>query len=169
MHARTLIVSGADQVYVSAASVWEISIKRRLLPEQMPIFGAQAKTRFSAAGLKLLAISAEHAAQVIGQPGAGLYFIDGQMRAARKTLSGGAGGSCVQRKGKKISIEHCGLPGCRRAAADYYKVRESAAQTTTALKIFLKLSLTPLSAIFAYTAPVYTTGHYRAKKHNAYC
>ncbi len=62
--ARSMIVSGGDQVYVSAASVWEISTKHRLAPEQMPISGLQAKVRFSAAGLKLLAISAEHAAHV---------------------------------------------------------------------------------------------------------
>ena len=62
--ARSMIVSGGDQVFVSAASIWEISIKHRLSPERMPMSGQQAKIRFSAAGLQLLAISAEHAAQV---------------------------------------------------------------------------------------------------------
>ena len=62
--ARSLIISGRDQVFVSAASIWEISIKHRLVPDQMPLSGQQAKARFSAAGLQLLAISAEHAAQV---------------------------------------------------------------------------------------------------------
>ena len=62
--ARSVIVSGGDQVFVSAASIWEISIKYRLSPERMPISGQQAKSRFNAAGLQILAISAEHAAQV---------------------------------------------------------------------------------------------------------
>ena len=62
--ARSMIVSGGDQVFVSAASIWEISIKHRLSPEQMPISGQQAKIRFIAAGFQLLGVSAEHAAQV---------------------------------------------------------------------------------------------------------
>lgn len=62
--ARSLIIAAGDQVYVSAVSIWEISIKHRLLPAQMPISGQMAKTRFAAAGLQLLPISAEHAAQV---------------------------------------------------------------------------------------------------------
>jgi PIN domain nuclease of toxin-antitoxin system len=62
--ARALIIGAGDQVFVSAASVWEISIKHRLLPAQMPISGQMAKTRFAAAGLQFLAISAEHAAFV---------------------------------------------------------------------------------------------------------
>jgi PIN domain nuclease of toxin-antitoxin system len=62
--ARTIIITAGDQVYVSAVSIWEISIKHRLLPAQMPISGQMAKSRFAAAGLQLLAISAEHAAQV---------------------------------------------------------------------------------------------------------
>ena len=66
--ARSMIISAADQVHVSAASILEISIKHRLLPEQMPISGQQAKDRFSAAGMKLLAISPEHAAQVDALP-----------------------------------------------------------------------------------------------------
>jgi PIN domain nuclease of toxin-antitoxin system len=62
--ARALIISAGDQVYVSAVSIWEISIKHRLLPTKMPISGQMAKVRFAAAGLQFLPISAEHAAQV---------------------------------------------------------------------------------------------------------
>jgi PIN domain nuclease of toxin-antitoxin system len=66
--ARSMIATAADHVYLSAASIWEISIKHRLLPSQMLISGQQAKERFSAAGMKLLAISPEHAAHIDSLP-----------------------------------------------------------------------------------------------------
>lgn len=65
--ARTLILE-ASSVFVSAASVWEVSIKHALRKRQMPHSGAEALVEFRAAGFELLAISAEHAAAVDALP-----------------------------------------------------------------------------------------------------
>ena len=64
---QDLIADPDNSVVVSAASVWEISIKHALArgrPNDMPISGAQAVGYFRAAGYGLLNISAEHAAAV---------------------------------------------------------------------------------------------------------
>jgi PIN domain nuclease of toxin-antitoxin system len=62
--ARELIQAADAQVYASAASIWEISIKHRLQRAQMPVSGQQALKDFVASGFELLPIAAEHAAAV---------------------------------------------------------------------------------------------------------
>ncbi|MBK7460861.1 MAG: type II toxin-antitoxin system VapC family toxin [Betaproteobacteria bacterium] len=59
--ARRLIADPDSEVRVSAASVWEITIKHRLGRGDMPISGDQALQWFNAAGYAVLAISAAHA------------------------------------------------------------------------------------------------------------
>jgi PIN domain nuclease of toxin-antitoxin system len=61
--ARKLILSAAD-VYVSAASIWEISIKHGLGRGNMPLSGAEATAYFEEAGYLSLPITAEHAVYV---------------------------------------------------------------------------------------------------------
>lgn len=60
----TELMLAADAVFVSAASIWEISIKHALKPAQMSISGEQALDEFRAAGFSLLPISPAHAAAV---------------------------------------------------------------------------------------------------------
>ena len=60
----TELILNADAVYVSAASIWEISIKHAVSPLRMSMSGTDALKEFSAAGFSLLAISAVHAACV---------------------------------------------------------------------------------------------------------
>ena len=60
----TELILNADAVYVSAASIWEISIKHAAAPLRMSMSGTDALKEFSAAGFSLLAISAAHAASV---------------------------------------------------------------------------------------------------------
>jgi PIN domain nuclease of toxin-antitoxin system len=65
-HARTLI-SNADKVFVSAASVWEIAIKHandRARLSWIAVSGERALAKFLEAGLELISISPEHAAAV---------------------------------------------------------------------------------------------------------
>jgi PIN domain nuclease of toxin-antitoxin system len=58
----TSLILAADEVFVSAASIWEISIKHSLKPDKLSMSGEQALNEFSAAGFSLLAISPMHAA-----------------------------------------------------------------------------------------------------------
>ena len=60
----TELILNADAVYVSAASIWEISMKHAVSPLRMSMSGTDALKEFSAAGFALLAISAMHAASV---------------------------------------------------------------------------------------------------------
>ncbi len=60
----TELILAADAVFVSAASIWEISIKHALKPAHMSISGQEALQEFQAAGFSLLAISPAHAAAV---------------------------------------------------------------------------------------------------------
>jgi PIN domain nuclease of toxin-antitoxin system len=65
--ADKLIANPNNAVFVSAASVWEISIKHALargLPTDMPISGPDAVRYFQASGYELLSITADHAAAV---------------------------------------------------------------------------------------------------------
>ncbi|MCU0834847.1 MAG: type II toxin-antitoxin system VapC family toxin [Chromatiaceae bacterium] len=62
--ARALIADPANDVLVSAASVWEIAIKHALGRGDMPISGDQALDWFRQAGYQLLPIAPEHAAAV---------------------------------------------------------------------------------------------------------
>lgn len=69
--AADLIAEPVNSVAVSAASVWEITIKHALghgRPTDMPVSGPQALAFFRSAGFELLAISAEHAAAVQSLP-----------------------------------------------------------------------------------------------------
>lgn len=62
---QALIADPANTVFVSAASVWEISIKFALAKKGVPPFsGADALGYFRAAGYVLLDITAEHAAGI---------------------------------------------------------------------------------------------------------
>lgn len=59
-----LILVPENEIVVSAASVWEISIKHGLAKKKMPVSGAAAKVWFEQAGYTLLPVTAEHAALV---------------------------------------------------------------------------------------------------------
>jgi PIN domain nuclease of toxin-antitoxin system len=64
---QDLIADPQNSVQVSAASVWEISIKHALArgrANDMPISGAEALGYFRASGYGMLDISVEHAAAV---------------------------------------------------------------------------------------------------------
>jgi PIN domain nuclease of toxin-antitoxin system len=58
------VILAADEVFVSAASLWEIAIKHGLGRGDMPISSAQALQAFSDAGYALLNIRPEHALAV---------------------------------------------------------------------------------------------------------
>lgn len=62
--ARMLIEDSRNILFVSAATVWEISIKRTISPEKMPISGGEAVQFFQRAGYRFLDISPEHASRV---------------------------------------------------------------------------------------------------------
>lgn len=69
--ARRLIEDPDNRITVSAASVWEISIKHALArggPNDMPISGAEALDYCRLAGFEILPISASHAAAVEALP-----------------------------------------------------------------------------------------------------
>ena len=69
--ARQLIEEPLNEIFVSAASVWEIAIKHALSrgrPTDMPISGKAALDWFRQAGYDLLPITAEHAAAVEALP-----------------------------------------------------------------------------------------------------
>lgn len=68
LRARALIEEPSASIWVSAASVWEISIKHGLGRGEMPVSGQGALTFFREAGYRVLAIAAEHAAAVEGLP-----------------------------------------------------------------------------------------------------
>ena len=59
---RELVSLPATEIYVSAASIWEISIKHALGRNNMPVSGADASRYFTEAGYILLPVSADHAA-----------------------------------------------------------------------------------------------------------
>jgi PIN domain nuclease of toxin-antitoxin system len=58
----------ADEVHVSAATLWEIAIKHALGKGDMPVSAAQALQAFRDAGYALLAIKPEHAVRVEDLP-----------------------------------------------------------------------------------------------------
>jgi PIN domain nuclease of toxin-antitoxin system len=67
-NARALITSPENEVYVSSATIWEISIKHSLTRSNMPISGQDALNYFKESGYRLLSISPEHAAFVESLP-----------------------------------------------------------------------------------------------------
>ncbi|MHB8766013.1 MAG: type II toxin-antitoxin system VapC family toxin [Deferrisomatales bacterium] len=62
--ARRLILAPTSNLYVSAASVWEIAIKHGLGRGNMPISGVAANAFFAKAGYLTLPVTADHAAFV---------------------------------------------------------------------------------------------------------
>ncbi len=65
--ARALILA-ADEVFVSAASVWEIATRHALGKGDMPVSAAAALAAFTDAGYALLAVKPEHAVRVEALP-----------------------------------------------------------------------------------------------------
>lgn len=61
MKAKELILDANSVIYISVASIWEISIKYQLGRGDMPVSGSRATELFSAAGYLLLPIQAFHA------------------------------------------------------------------------------------------------------------
>jgi len=66
--ARVLIEDPANEIYVSAASVWEIAIKYGLGRGDMPVSGARAAELFTQAGYRELPVTWRHAAMVDSLP-----------------------------------------------------------------------------------------------------
>ncbi|EGK71728.1 hypothetical protein METUNv1_01952 [Methyloversatilis universalis FAM5] len=62
--ARELIASSSNQVWISAATIWEISIKHTLARGDMPVSGSEALRYFNASGFRMLPVEAEHAVAV---------------------------------------------------------------------------------------------------------
>lgn len=62
--ARELILSPKTTVWVSVASVWEITIKNALGRGDIPVSGQDAVRYFRESGYRSLAIEAEHAVAV---------------------------------------------------------------------------------------------------------
>jgi len=62
--ARDLIADPTNAITVSAASIWEISIRHSLGRGNMPLSGADALLYFQRSGYVLLGVSAQHAAAV---------------------------------------------------------------------------------------------------------
>ena len=64
--ARELILSPKTNVWISAASVWEIAIKHGLGRGDMPVSGEDAARYFRESGYRFLAVEPEHAVAVEG-------------------------------------------------------------------------------------------------------
>lgn len=62
--ARSMIGDRSNQIYVSAASIWEITIKHAVKRDDMPVSGTRALAFFRSSGYELLDITARHAASV---------------------------------------------------------------------------------------------------------
>lgn len=62
--ARDLLQSPKATLWISTASLWEISIKHSLGKGGMPVSGSQALMYFRESGYRLLPVEAEHAVAV---------------------------------------------------------------------------------------------------------
>lgn len=62
--AQKLIIDANNEVFVSAATVWEISIKRGLGRGDVPVSGERALELFALAGYRELTVTQRHAALV---------------------------------------------------------------------------------------------------------
>ncbi|MCA1744075.1 MAG: type II toxin-antitoxin system VapC family toxin [Desulfovibrionales bacterium] len=62
--AKQMILDTDNQIFVSAASVWEIAIKHSINSQNMPLSGHSSRKIFSKSGYSILSISGEHAAKV---------------------------------------------------------------------------------------------------------
>ena len=66
--ARAWITDPESDLWVSAASLWEIAIKHALRPSHMPIPAAQARVHFQDSGYRILPIEPEHVLALEGLP-----------------------------------------------------------------------------------------------------
>jgi PIN domain nuclease of toxin-antitoxin system len=66
--AREIILAPAHTIYVSTATIWEISIKFSLGRGDLPIGGKEALAYFREAGYRILTIEPEHAVEVQNLP-----------------------------------------------------------------------------------------------------
>lgn len=66
--ARELILDPSNDIYFSAASIWEIAIKHRLARHDMPVSGKNASRLCKSAGYIELPISSIHAAATESLP-----------------------------------------------------------------------------------------------------
>jgi len=66
--ARKLVLAPENEIYVSAASVWEIAIKHALGRHTIPISGEEARCYFAEAGYISLPITDQHAAATVTLP-----------------------------------------------------------------------------------------------------
>ncbi len=66
--ARALILAPENDIFVSAASVWEVAIKHRVSSKKMPVSGGKLLMHFRRSGYYVLPVSAEHAAGVDDLP-----------------------------------------------------------------------------------------------------
>jgi PIN domain nuclease of toxin-antitoxin system len=60
--ARSLIADPGNEVFFSAATIWEIAIKHTLAKRDMPVSGRDAEKYFVEAGYLELPVSVRHAA-----------------------------------------------------------------------------------------------------------
>jgi len=67
--ARTLITDPDNDIFFSAATIWEISIKHALARKEMPVSGKEAQALLLDAGYRELPISSSHAAATEALPG----------------------------------------------------------------------------------------------------
>lgn len=68
LKAKEYILNPGNAIFVSVASVWEISIKYQLGRGDMPVSGGRATELFVVAGYELLPIQAAHAIAVESLP-----------------------------------------------------------------------------------------------------
>ncbi len=66
--ARRYILAPNNEIYVSAASIWEIAVKHGLGRGNMPVSGSEAAEFFTQAGYMTLDISCQHAIYVENLP-----------------------------------------------------------------------------------------------------
>jgi PIN domain nuclease of toxin-antitoxin system len=66
--ARHLIEDPGNEIWVSAASLWEIAIKHALGRDRMPVSGREAASFFTESGYRLLPVDPEHAIGVADLP-----------------------------------------------------------------------------------------------------
>ena len=66
--AKKILEEDDNEYYFSAASVWEIALKRQKHPEQFPFTATAAKDLFLAAGFIEQAVSSKHSAAVENMP-----------------------------------------------------------------------------------------------------
>jgi PIN domain nuclease of toxin-antitoxin system len=66
--ARTMILDPSNDIFFSAATVWEIAIKHRLARRDMPVSGSEARELFVRSGYVELPITAIHAATTESLP-----------------------------------------------------------------------------------------------------